>query len=97
MNDGIHQLVAAAERDGTVALPALSEAELCTLGAAGTSLVCVRTWAWWTGLSERERAGLAVRSPTRNPQALRAALRECPWAAPVEDHLPPQAIFVFRA
>ena len=35
--------------------------------------------------------------PTRNPAALRAALGECPWAPPVQDHLPPQAVFVFRA
>ena len=62
MNDGIGQLVAAAERDGTAPLPALSQAELCTLGAAGKSLVCARTWDWWTGLGERERTDLAVRS-----------------------------------
>ena len=62
MNDGIGQLVAAAERDGAVPLPALSQAELCVLGAAGSSLVCARTWAWWTGLAERKQADLALRS-----------------------------------
>jgi hypothetical protein len=56
----VDSLAAAAERDGTVPLPALSQAELCALGAAGKGLVCQRTWTWWTGLGEDERAGLTV-------------------------------------
>jgi hypothetical protein len=56
----VDSLVAAAGRDGTVPLPALSQAELCALGAAGKGLVCQRTWAWWTGLGEDERAGLTA-------------------------------------
>jgi hypothetical protein len=56
----IDSLAAAAGRDGTVPLPTLSQAELCALGAAGKGLVCQRTWAWWTGLGEDERADLIV-------------------------------------
>jgi len=33
--------------------------------------------------------------PTRHPDQLRAALKQCPWAPPVHDHLPPQADFQF--
>jgi hypothetical protein len=33
--------------------------------------------------------------PTRRPAELRAALQQCPWAPPVEDHLPPNAEFQF--
>jgi hypothetical protein len=58
----VDSLAAAAERDGTVPLPPLSQAELCALGAAGKGLVCQRTWAWWTGLDEDERAGLTVKA-----------------------------------
>lgn len=52
----------AAWREEAALLPALSQAELCALGAASKSLVCERTWAWWTGLGERERASLASSS-----------------------------------
>ena len=55
-------LAATAERDGIAALPALSQAELCALGAAGRSLVCERTWTWWTALGAGDRAALTVRS-----------------------------------
>ena len=33
--------------------------------------------------------------PTRRPADLRAALQQCPWSPPVEDHLPPNAEFQF--
>jgi len=56
----IDSLAAAAERDGTVPLPTLSQAELCALGGAGKGLVCQRTWAWWTGLGEDKRDNLTV-------------------------------------
>lgn len=35
--------------------------------------------------------------PTRNPEALRAALQQIPGAPPVQDTLPPQATFQFRS
>lgn len=35
--------------------------------------------------------------PTRNPEALRAALEQIPGAPPVQDTLPPQATFQFRS
>jgi hypothetical protein len=56
----VGSLASAAERDGTVPLPALSQAELCALGAAGKSLVCQRTWTWWTGLGEDTQADLTA-------------------------------------
>jgi hypothetical protein len=54
--------LAAAGRDGAAGLPELSQAELCVLGVAGTSLVCERTWSWWTGMSEDERQDMTVKT-----------------------------------
>jgi hypothetical protein len=53
--DPVGALAAAADRDGAVSLPELSQAELCVLGVAGKGLVCERTWSWWTGMSEDKR------------------------------------------
>lgn len=55
-------MVATAERDGEVALPFLTQADLCAFGAAHQSLICERTWQWWTGLGDDRRADLTTRS-----------------------------------
>jgi hypothetical protein len=81
----VDSLAAAAERDGMVPLPALSQAELCALGAAGKGLVCQRTWAWWTGLGEDTRADLATSS--LELLAVRRLIR--PGTAPRRPRLPP--------
>ena len=60
--NAIDALAAAAERDGETPLPLLTQADLCALGAAGKTLVCARTWTWWTGLSSTEREALAAKS-----------------------------------
>jgi hypothetical protein len=52
----IEEITAVAERDGSASLPALTQADLCVLGAADKALVCQRTWDWWMGLGERGRA-----------------------------------------
>jgi len=53
--DAIDALTATAERDGCAPLPALTQADLCALGAADKALLCQRTWDWWLGLGERGR------------------------------------------
>lgn len=58
----IDALAFAAERDGPVDLPLLTQAELCALGAACQSLICERTWAWWTGLADSQREDLTAKS-----------------------------------
>lgn len=50
-----------AER-GAMPLPALTEAELCALGAAKNSLVTERTARWWGSFDDDEREGLVVRA-----------------------------------
>jgi hypothetical protein len=58
----IDSLAATAERDGCAQLPALTQADLCALGAADKALLCGRTWDWWLGLGERGRAETTARS-----------------------------------
>jgi hypothetical protein len=60
--NAVDSIAAIAERDGSAALPALTQADLCALGAADKSLVCQRTWDWWLGLGERGRAEMAAKS-----------------------------------
>lgn len=48
-----------ASRDGAVQLPAMSAAELCTLGAMQASLIDEDAWNWWTGKAEAEREALS--------------------------------------
>jgi hypothetical protein len=60
--DAIDAVTATAERDGTAPLPALTQADLCALGAADKALLCQRTWDWWLGLGERGRAEMAAKS-----------------------------------
>lgn len=60
--DVIDSITALAERDGSAPLPALTQADLCALGAADKSLVCQRTWDWWLALGETGRAEMAARS-----------------------------------
>jgi hypothetical protein len=47
---------------GEVALPFLTQADLCAFGAAHKSLICERTWEWWTALSDDHRESLTARS-----------------------------------
>ena len=54
--------LAAADPDGAAGLPELSQAELCVLGVAATSLVCERTWSWWSRMSEDERQDMTVKT-----------------------------------
>lgn len=58
----IDEVAAVAERDGFAPLPALTQAELCALGAAGKALVCQRTWDWWLGRGEQGQAESAARA-----------------------------------
>jgi hypothetical protein len=60
--DPVGALAAAADRDGAVSLPELSQAELCVLGVAGQSLVCEQTWSWWTSMSEDEQQDMTVKT-----------------------------------
>jgi hypothetical protein len=60
--NAIDAVTAIAERDGSAALPALTQADLCALGAADKSLVCQRTWDWWLGLGEQGREEMADQS-----------------------------------
>lgn len=60
--NAVDEITAAAEREGEAPLPALTQAELCALGAAAESLVCERTWNWWAGLDEDERVRLTARA-----------------------------------
>jgi hypothetical protein len=60
--DAIDAATALAERDGSAPLPALTQADLCALGAAEKALLCRRTWDWWLGLGERGRAEMAAKS-----------------------------------
>ncbi len=48
------------DRDGAVRLPAMSTAELCTLGAMQSSLIDQDAWNWWTGKAESERDALSA-------------------------------------
>jgi hypothetical protein len=77
----VDSLAAAAGRDGSAPLPALSQAELCALGAAGKGLVCQRTWTWWTGLGEDERAGRTISA--LELLAIRGLIRPGDGSAPV--------------
>jgi len=58
----IDALAATAERDGTAPLPALTQADLCALGAAGKALLCQPTWDWWQSLGKRGRQQMAAKS-----------------------------------
>lgn len=58
----VEALASAAERDGSVELPVLTQADLCALGAAHQSLICERTWNWWTDLDRDQQAGLTAKS-----------------------------------
>jgi len=58
----IDSLAATAERDGSAPLPALTQADLCVLGAADKALLCQQTWDWWLGLGEQGRAETASKS-----------------------------------
>lgn len=60
--NAVDEITAVVERDGAATLPALTQAELCALGAADKSLVCKRTWEWWTGFRDAEREDLAARA-----------------------------------
>ncbi len=60
--DVIDALAATTERDGTAPLPALTQADLCALGAADKALLCQRTWDWWLSLGERGREETAANS-----------------------------------
>lgn len=60
--NAIDEITAVVERDGAATLPALTQAELCALGAADKSLVCKKTWEWWTGFQDAERDDLAARA-----------------------------------
>jgi hypothetical protein len=60
--NAVDSIAALAERDGSAALPALTQADLCALGAADKSLVCQRTWDWWLGLGEQGRKEMAAKS-----------------------------------
>jgi hypothetical protein len=60
--NSIDSITAVAERDGSAPLPALTQADLCALGAADKSLVCQRTWDWWLGLGDQGRAQMAAKS-----------------------------------
>lgn len=53
--DEARRLVEQVEREGAVALPALSAAELCVLGAMQSSLIDQDAGAWWTALPDAER------------------------------------------
>jgi hypothetical protein len=58
----IAALTATAERDGKAPLPALTQADLCALGAADKALLCQSTWDWWLSLGERGRQETAANS-----------------------------------
>lgn len=58
----IDSITEIADRDGFAALPALTQADLCGLGAADKALVCQRTWDWWLGLGEQGRERAAAKS-----------------------------------
>jgi hypothetical protein len=58
----IDALTATAERDGKAPLPALTQADLCALGAAEKALLCQPTWDWWLSLGERGREETAANS-----------------------------------
>jgi hypothetical protein len=48
------------ERDDAVRLPAVSAAELATLGALQGTLIDDDAWSWWIDMPEAERYGLAA-------------------------------------
>ena len=60
--NAIDSLAATAERDGSAPLLALTQADLCALGAADKALLCQRTWEWWLSLGERGREEMAAKS-----------------------------------
>jgi hypothetical protein len=60
--DVIDALAAAAEQDGTAPLPALTQADLCALGAADKALLCQPTWDWWLSLGDHGRQQTAAKA-----------------------------------
>jgi hypothetical protein len=60
--NAIEAMVATAERDGSIALPFLTQADLCALGTAHKSLICARTWSWWMELDDGQRTDLCLKS-----------------------------------
>jgi hypothetical protein len=60
--NAVDEIMAAAERDGAAELPALTQAELCVLGAASKSLICKRTWDWWTAMDDGKQADLTAKT-----------------------------------
>jgi hypothetical protein len=60
--NAIDSITAITERDGSAPLPALTQADLCALGAADKSLVCQRTWDWWLSFGEQGRTEIAAKS-----------------------------------
>lgn len=60
--NAVDVLVRMTARHGAMPLPALTEAELCALGAAKNSLVTERTARWWGSFDDDEREGLVVRA-----------------------------------
>lgn len=60
--NAVDVLVRMAAERGAIPLPALTEAELCALGAAKNSLVTERAAQWWGSFGDDEREGLVVRA-----------------------------------
>lgn len=58
--EGAQALLDQVERDDAVQLPAVSAAELGTLGALQAALVDDDAWSWWTGMPDAERFALSA-------------------------------------